>query len=380
MKNIFYILFIFFFCSCVYNKKPEVYLNPNRNIKKPLSGKKILISGCLSGLKAKKIYIFQHPFFEQLLDSADIKKDSFRLIIDSSILLDINDLYGIKVKGEDGRIFPAFFYNHVLSTKAQKYLNDAFIIDTNFITINGNKSFDSGLVIKASVTNDSYFRIQMLPFGYLSNDSAKRKNEMEKYLSIIKEYPSSQYLLSQIDENKSVIQRDELAQLLQGFDQSAIRSNIGKKMLAYLAKKTDNQQMTDMVLEDDNGKASSVLNTTGKVNMLVIWASWCGPCRREIPGLKKLYDKYKDRGLTITSVSTDENRASWKAALFVESMPWKQLIVPKDKIELFNLTYEVGSIPYVLFLDDKGKVITRSIGFDENTSGEYESIIAKYIK
>ena len=380
MKNIFYILFIFFFCSCVYNKKPEVYLNPNRNIKKPLSGKKILISGCLSGLKAKKIYIFQHPFFEQLLDSADVKKDSFSLIVDSSILLDINDLYGIKVKGEDGRIFRAFFYNHVLSTKAQKYFNTAFIIDTNFITINGNKSFDSGLVIKASVTNDSHFRIQMLPFGYLSNDSAKRKSEMEKYLSIIKEYPSSQYLLSQIDENKTVIQRDELAQLLQGFDQHAMRSNIGKKMLAYLTKKTDNQQITDMVLEDDNGKAASVLDITGKVNMLVIWASWCGPCRREIPGLKKLYDKYKDRGLTITSVSTDENRASWKAALFVESMPWKQLIVPKDKIELFNLTYEVGSIPYVLFLDDKGKVITRSIGFDENTSGEYESIIAKYIK
>lgn len=375
-----YLFFILLLFSCWETNGDRLMINPDRAKKRPLTGKKILISGCFSGLKAKKIYIFQHPFFEQLLDSADVKKDSFSLIVDSSILLDINDLYGIKVKGEDGRISRAFFYNHVLSTKAQKYFNTAFIIDTNFITINGNKSFDSGLVIKASVTNDSHFRIQMLPFGYLSNDSAKRKSEMEKYLSIIKEYPSSQYLLSQIDENKTVIQRDELAQLLQGFDQHAMRSNIGKKMLAYLTKKTDNQQITDMVLEDDNGKAASVLDITGKVNMLVIWASWCGPCRREIPGLKKLYDKYKDRGLTITSVSTDENRASWKAALFVESMPWKQLIVPKDKIELFNLTYEVGSIPYVLFLDDKGKVITRSIGFDENTSGEYESIIAKYIK
>lgn len=379
MKNILYILFIFFFSSCVYNKKHEVYLNPNRNIKKPLSGKKILISGCLSGLKAKKIYIFQHPFFEQLLDSTDIKKDSFSLIIDSSILLDINDLYGIKVKGEDGRIFRAFFYNHVLSTKAQKYLNDAFIIDTNFITLNGNKSFDSGLVIKASLTNDSHFRLQMTQFGYLDNDSAKRKNEMEKYLSIIKEYPSSQYLLSQIDENKSVIKRDELAQLLQGFDKSAMRSNNGEKMLAYLAKKTDNQQMTDMVLEDDNGKASSVLDTTGKVNMLVIWASWCGPCRREIPELKKLYEKYKDRGLTITSISTDETRTSWKVSLFVESMPWRQLIVPKEKKELFNTLYEVGSIPYVIFLDNKGKVITRSIGVDANTQEEYKIIIHKYI-
>jgi hypothetical protein len=76
-----------------------------------------------------------------------------------------------------------------------------------------------------------------------------------------------------------------------------------------------------------------------------------------------------------TTVATDKIEH-----LLVESMPWKQLIVPKDKIVLFNLTYEVGSIPYVLFLDDKGKVITRSFGFDENTSGEYESIIAKYIK
>jgi thiol-disulfide isomerase/thioredoxin len=375
-----YLFFILLLFSCWETNGDRLMINPDRAKKKPLTGKTIIITGRISNFGADSIYLYQQPYRDEFLVTVPLVNDSFRMEVDSSLLLDQFDIYGIGYKKIDSPNKSFEFYNHILTTPTQGYYLTSFLIDTTSIIVTGNKQNDIGLFIKGGKANDSYFRIQMLPFGYLSNDSAKRKNEMEKYLSIIKEYPSSQYLLSQIDENKSVIQRDELAQLLQGFDQRAIRSNIGKKMLAYLTKKTDNQQITDMVLEDDNGKASSVLNTTGKVNMLVIWASWCGPCRREIPGLKKLYDKYKDRGLTITSVSTDENRASWKAALFVESMPWKQLIVPKDKIELFNLTYEVGSIPYVLFLDDKGKVITRSIGFDENTSGEYESIIAKYIK
>jgi len=46
---------------------------------------------------------------------------------------------------------------------------------------------------------------------------------------------------------------------------------------------------------------------------------------------------------------------------------------------LFNTLYEVGSIPYVIFLDNKGKVITRSIGVDANTQEEYNTIIHKYI-
>jgi hypothetical protein len=162
------------FCSCINNKKPGDNSNPDRNTKKPLNGKKFYINGCLSGLKAQKIYIFQNLYFKQLLDSASIKNDSFSLIIDSSSLLDINDSYGIKVKGKDGKVFRAFFYNHVLSTKAQKYLDDGFMIDTNFITINGNRSFDSGLVIKASVTNDSFLRLLMTQFGYLDNDSIKQ--------------------------------------------------------------------------------------------------------------------------------------------------------------------------------------------------------------
>ena len=380
MKNIFFILFIFIFCSCVYNKKPEDHLNPDRNINKPLSGKKIYISGCLSGLKAKKIYIFQHPFFKQLLDSTIIKNDSFSLIIDSSILLDINDAYGIKVKGEDGKIFRAFFYNHVLSTKAQKYLYDGFIIDTNFITINGNKSFDSGLVIKASVTNDSYLRLQMTQFGYLDNDSIKRTLQVKNYISIINQYPKSMYLLYQLSLNKSVIRKNEFFSFLQLFDEAVIKTELGKKMLTYAEMKSDTQQLPDMNLEGKDGKSLNIIDTSAKLNMLVIWASWCGPCREEIPFLKKIYNQYKDLGLNITSISIDRDITQWKNALNSEKMPWKQLIVPQNKTELFNTFYEVGDIPYVIFLNKKGNVIGRSIGIDANTEEEYKSIIDKNIQ
>lgn len=375
-----YLFFMLLLFSCWGRYDEKKMTNPDRAKKRPLTGKKIIITGRISNFGADSIYFFQQPYWDEMLLAVPLVNDSFRMEVDSSLLLNTFDVYGMMYKNKDLKKKGFDFFNHVLSTPKQRCLLNFFLIDTNKIIINGDAKKDSGLYIIGGKSNESMFRTQMLSFGYLSNDSVKRKKEMETYLSIIREYPFSQYLLSQIDENKSVIKSNEFSQLLQRFDKRVFTSDIGKKMLAYLGNKTDNQQMPDFILEDDNGKPSSVLNTTGKVNMLVIWASWCGPCRREIPGLKKLYDKYKDRGLTITCVSTDENRASWKAALFVESMPWKQLIVPKDKVELFNLTYEVGSIPYVLFLDDKGKVITSSIGFDENTSEENESIIAKYIK
>ena len=374
-----YLFFMLLLFSCWGRYDEKKMINPDRAKKRALTGKKIIITGRISNFGADSIYFFQQPYWDEMLLAVPLVNDSFRMEVDSSLLLNTFDVYGMMYKNKDLKKKGFDFFNHVLSTPKQRYLLNIFLIDTNKIIINGDAKKDSGLYIIGGKSNESMFRTQILSFGYLSNDSVKRKKEMETYLSIIREYPVSQYLLSQIDENKSVIKRNEFSQLLQGFDKRVFASDIGKKMLAYLGNKTDNQQMPDFILEDDNGKPSSVLNTTGKVSMLVIWASWCGPCRKEIPELKKLYEAYKDRGLSITSISIDENTLQWKSALFIERMPWKQLIVPNQKMDLFKSVYEVGSIPYVIFLDSNGRVIARSIGIDDDTYREYEKVISKYI-
>ena len=64
--------------------------------------------------------------------------------------------------------------------------------------------------------------------------------------------------------------------------------------------------LPDVSYIDTNGVAYTPKSLTGKVVVVNFWATWCGPCRKEIPDLSKVYDKYKDRGLVILGVLTDE--------------------------------------------------------------------------
>ena len=60
----------------------------------------------------------------------------------------------------------------------------------------------------------------------------------------------------------------------------------------------------------------------GKVVLVDFWASWCGPCRRENPNVVKMYNKYKEKGFDILSVSLDKNKDRWLGAIEKDNMTW----------------------------------------------------------
>lgn len=94
----------------------------------------------------------------------------------------------------------------------------------------------------------------------------------------------------------------------------------------------------------------------GEYVMLEFWASWCGPCRGEIPHLRDVYENYKDKGFKIISISIDEQDKDWKQAMKEEKMVWTQLNDPKGFQGEISQAYNILGIPYALLLDKEGRI------------------------
>lgn len=98
----------------------------------------------------------------------------------------------------------------------------------------------------------------------------------------------------------------------------------------------------------------------GKILVLDFWASWCGPCRAEIPHLKEAYKEYSNKGVAFFSVSIDKDNAAWRKAMKEENMPWAQVQAPKAGKDVMK-QYQFSGIPYILVLDEEGKIVAKNL-------------------
>ncbi len=109
------------------------------------------------------------------------------------------------------------------------------------------------------------------------------------------------------------------------------------------------------------GDSLSLSDLRGKVVLVDFWASWCGPCRRENPHVKKIYEKYKDKGFDVLGVSLDKTQKAWVGAIEKDGLPWKHVSDLKGwKNEVAQL-YSVKSIPHTILLDQEGKIVASKL-------------------
>lgn len=113
---------------------------------------------------------------------------------------------------------------------------------------------------------------------------------------------------------------------------------------------------------DVNGKPISLSDLKGKVVLIDFWASWCGPCRKENPNVVALYNKYKDKGFTVLSVSLDKDKASWLAAIEKDKLSWPYHVSDLKywSNEAAKL-YQVSGIPFTVLVDSNGKIINTKL-------------------
>ncbi|MDO4160229.1 MAG: TlpA disulfide reductase family protein [Prevotellaceae bacterium] len=123
----------------------------------------------------------------------------------------------------------------------------------------------------------------------------------------------------------------------------------------------------NFTMTDINGKQVKAVEEFAKHKITVIdfWASWCGPCRQEMPNLVSLYDKYKDKGLGIIGISLDENRSDWEKAVKSMNMTWVQLSELNGWDNSVARTYGIQAIPFTIIVDQNGNLAQAGLRGEE---------------
>ena len=132
----------------------------------------------------------------------------------------------------------------------------------------------------------------------------------------------------------------------------------------------------EFTLEDISGKEVSLSSFKGKPVLLNFWATWCPYCRRERPHLNTLYNDYKDKGLIILSVSTDQSVAKVKE--YLKNTP-ADFIVLSDWKGTVSLLYGVQGLPTSYLISREGIIKQRFVGFREWSDPSSKILIDKLL-
>ncbi len=164
----------------------------------------------------------------------------------------------------------------------------------------------------------------------------------------------------------------ELAQLVRyeqvkvSFDDPQLAAAIAK-----LEEDDKSRQNADFTLTDLQGKSWSLKGLRGKVVLVNFWATWCQPCRREMPDLEALYKRFKDQGFVILGIS-DEESAKVKELLAEQKVSYPVLLDPGRKV---NELFRIEGIPKNFVYDRHGKLVAQSI--DMRTQKQFLAMLAQ---
>ncbi|MCL2246417.1 MAG: TlpA family protein disulfide reductase, partial [Lentimicrobiaceae bacterium] len=118
-------------------------------------------------------------------------------------------------------------------------------------------------------------------------------------------------------------------------------------------------------LPDPDGKIISVESLRGKYVFVDFWASWCRPCLGEIPSLKKVYEKFHDKGFEILSISLDDDKTAWKNGITTHELNWLHV----SDLQAFNSPVAkklaVSYVPHTFLLDPNGVILAVDLRGEE---------------
>jgi thiol-disulfide isomerase/thioredoxin len=147
-------------------------------------------------------------------------------------------------------------------------------------------------------------------------------------------------------------------------------------ILVYSAE----QETADFTLEDIDGNIFSLKEHLGKGPILIdFWATWCSPCKLELPLLQKIYDKYKAQGFLLITIAIDSPKSQSKVKPYVISKKFTFLTLLDPDSEILKF-FQGNSVPYQVIIDKEGTVIETHEGYTPGDEKVLEEKIGKLLK
>ena len=165
--------------------------------------------------------------------------------------------------------------------------------------------------------------------------------------------------------NASMLNLEQINSLKTAIPAKIKKTMLGKKTI----NRVDSVKMSvpgamfyDHELQTPEGKTIRISDYCGKGKyvLLEFWSSWCGPCRADIPHLKEAYKCYHPQGFEILSISMDNSKAAWLAAVKREGMDWPQGSTLKAFNDDLSKVYNFNGIPFCILVRPDGKIMERN--------------------
>ena len=283
----------------------------------------------------------------------------------------------------------------VAQNKKSKSPISSFILDSTPTTINQTKT---GIEVKGSPLNQKYAEVKksvnvhnekmralqeeakaiaQKNNGKIPDEQLKRlQDEFDKAL-----HSQTEAIRTALQENKDNlipasmiafysenIGMDKVEEYLKeyAYKDNGILKNVNNYIQA-LKRKAVGAMFTDFTMNDMQGTPRKLSDYVGKGNYVLVdfWASWCGPCRAEMPNVKKAYEQFHPKGFEIVGISFDAQKDAWQKATTQLGITWPQMSDLKAWNCEAGAIYGIRSIPATILFGPDGKIVATDLRGEE---------------
>ncbi|HMI79856.1 MAG TPA: TlpA disulfide reductase family protein [Ferruginibacter sp.] len=195
-------------------------------------------------------------------------------------------------------------------------------------------------------------------------DTVKWQNLYRELKSFIIKHPKNENNFLFIFEgvNLTYKQVDTLVKLVDSSMNSSPQKAFADVLLKRLSVVETGKPFPALTLVDTLGQELSISDLKGKIVFIDVWSSWCGPCREQIPDLKKLYSKYHTKGFEVIGMSVDDNKEKWLKAIEKDKQTWKHYCEFRNwRYNKFAMRFSVFVIPANFLIDQNGILVGQDL-------------------